>query len=113
IKSLARLLKKRLRRTDVVGRLGGDEFGVIMTDTSPQIAVQVLDELRAEFTKLRHFANQEAFSCTFSCGVAGFTQGASVDSILKRPIMHYTSKKEVEIKSANIYPKAKYTKPKC
>ena len=83
IKSLARLLKKRLRRTDVVGRLGGDEFGVIMTDTSPQIAVQVLDELRAEFTKLRHFANQEAFSCTFSCGVAGFTQGASVDSIFK------------------------------
>jgi diguanylate cyclase (GGDEF)-like protein len=29
VKSLARLLKQRLRETDIVGRYGGDEFYVI------------------------------------------------------------------------------------
>ena len=31
---LARLLQQRLRRTDVVGRVGGEEFAIIFTDTA-------------------------------------------------------------------------------
>lgn len=83
IKSLAGLLKKRLRRTDIIGRLGGDEFAIIMTDTLPSVAVKVLDDLRIEFTKLRHFANQSFFMSTFSAGVADFKQNSTADTILK------------------------------
>jgi diguanylate cyclase (GGDEF)-like protein len=83
IKSLARLLKKRLRRTDIIGRLGGDEFGIIMTDTPLDKAVKVLDELRVEFTKLRHVGLSNVFNCTFSAGVADLEQAASINSIMK------------------------------
>jgi len=33
LKSLARLLQDRLRRTDIIGRYGGEEFGVILLNT--------------------------------------------------------------------------------
>jgi diguanylate cyclase (GGDEF)-like protein len=83
IKSLARLLKKRLRRTDIIGRLGGDEFGIIMMDTTLDKAVKVLDELRVEFTKLRHVGHSSVFNCTFSAGVADLEQGATINNIMK------------------------------
>ena len=35
LRTLARILRERLRRSDIVGRLGGDEFGVIMPATEP------------------------------------------------------------------------------
>lgn len=70
IKSLSRLLKQRLRETDVVGRYGGEEFAVIMSNTDGHAAMKVLDELRDAFSRLSHLAEGKEFSATFSCGVA-------------------------------------------
>lgn len=70
IKSLARLLKQRLRETDVVGRYGGEEFAVIMSDTDGPAAIRVMDELRDAFSRLIHLADGKEFSVTFSCGIA-------------------------------------------
>ena len=70
IKSLSRLLKQRLRETDVVGRYGGEEFAVIMSDTDGQAAMKVLDNIREAFSRLSHLADGKEFSVTFSCGVA-------------------------------------------
>lgn len=70
IKSLARLLKQRLRGTDIVGRYGGEEFAVIMTDTNAQSAVKVMDEIRQVFSRLIHVNDGREFSVSFSCGIA-------------------------------------------
>ncbi len=70
IKSLSRLLKQRLRGTDIVGRYGGEEFAVIMTDTDAPAAARVLDEIRSVFSRLFHVCEDQEFSVTFSCGVA-------------------------------------------
>lgn len=70
IKSLSRLLKQRLRGTDIVGRYGGEEFAVIMTDTDAPAASRVLDEIRSVFSRLFHVCEDQEFSVTFSCGVA-------------------------------------------
>jgi diguanylate cyclase (GGDEF)-like protein len=70
IKSLSRLLKQRLRETDVVGRYGGEEFAVIMSNTDGHAAIKVLDEIRDAFSRLNHLADGKEFSSTFSCGIA-------------------------------------------
>ena len=70
IKSLSLFLKQRLRKTDLIGRYGGEEFAVILPDTSAAAASKVLDSIRQRFAELRHPAQPDDLTCTFSCGIA-------------------------------------------
>ncbi len=69
LKSLARLLKDRLRKSDHVGRLGGEEFAFILPDTTTEQALTITEELRAHFNKLTHNADDQEFHCSFSAGI--------------------------------------------
>ena len=70
IKSLALFLKQRLRKSDHIGRYGGEEFAVVMPDTDAQSAKLVLDEIRQRFAEIQYSAQPHELSCTFSCGIA-------------------------------------------
>lgn len=70
IKSLSRLLKQRLREAEMVGRYGGEEFAVILSNTDGVTAVKVMDAIRKDFSQLRNLTDGREFSATFSCGVA-------------------------------------------
>ncbi|MCE1253175.1 MAG: diguanylate cyclase [Anaerolineae bacterium] len=72
LKSLARLLKQRLRISDIIGRYGGEEFAVILPETAPKAALKVINELRVAFSNIRHYGGDKEFSITFSGGIAGF-----------------------------------------
>ena len=72
IKNLARLLRQRLRQTDILGRYGGEEFAVILTDTDGETAVKVLDAIRLDFAQVRQQLSDTGVSITFSCGIASF-----------------------------------------
>jgi diguanylate cyclase (GGDEF)-like protein len=74
IKSLSRLLKQRLRSSDLVGRYGGEEFAVVLVDADRVAAMKVLDTIRDDFSQLRHLADGKEFSVTFSCGIADVSQ---------------------------------------
>ena len=70
IKSLSRLLKQRLRTSDLVGRYGGEEFAVVLVNADGPTAMKVLDTIRDDFSQLRHLAEGKEFPVTFSCGIA-------------------------------------------
>ena len=72
--SLGRFLRQRLRKTDFVGRYGGEEFMVLLPETSGQAALERLDTLRREFSAIRHFGSKNVFSVTFSVGIACFPE---------------------------------------
>jgi diguanylate cyclase (GGDEF)-like protein len=74
LKSLARVLVQRLRKIDVVGRYGGEEFAVILPETNPSAAVNVLEEIRQGFASQRHEVSGQEFVVAFSCGIATFPQ---------------------------------------
>lgn len=81
LRSLARLLEKRLRRTDLVARYGGDEFTVVLPETTGSNAVRVLGGICSLFSEIRHHSAETEFLPTFSCGVAtipGYEEAASL-----------------------------------
>lgn len=81
IKSLSRLLQKRLRKTDSIGRYGGEEFAVIFWDADVNAASAILDDIREDFAHIEHHHEGKSFSCTFSAGVAGFPEYPDAQSI--------------------------------
>ncbi len=84
IKSLSQLLQKRLRKTDVIGRYGGEEFAVVMSNTSLKEAEKVMNSIREHFEKIRHNSNDShEFGCTFSAGISAFPFFNSVATVLQ------------------------------
>lgn len=83
IKSLARLLQQRLRKTDAIGRYGGEEFVVILPDTPSRSAMPVLDEIRASFAGLQHQVEGGTLSVTISCGSASYPGHSDVTSLIQ------------------------------
>jgi diguanylate cyclase len=78
---LGALLRERVRGTDVVGRLGGDEFTVLLpradVEQSVALATAVLDKLRSEGTVTM---SGRSIRVTASIGVGPFGGGVGLDS---------------------------------
>jgi diguanylate cyclase (GGDEF)-like protein len=83
IRVLSRLLQQRLRRGDIIGRYGGEEFVVIMPGTTATVAIGVLDKVRETFSKIRHHADEHEFTVTFSAGVADMTTRQDADALIR------------------------------
>lgn len=84
IKSLALFLKQRLRKTDHIGRYGGEEFAVVLPDTDASTARKVLDEIRRRFAEIHYPAQPQDLSCTFSCGIAQLHEGMDINTLSKQ-----------------------------
>lgn len=79
----ADLLKHRLRATDLAGRLGGEEFGVILVNTATDTAIQVADELRRALSDADLQHDGETIPLTMSIGVAELgVDGRSLQDLL-------------------------------
>jgi diguanylate cyclase (GGDEF)-like protein len=75
--SVARRIKGALRGRDVLARIGGDEFGVLMTlDDGPDDAVQVAKRVHAAFTNPFRLSN---FEIRIDCSI-GIALGADIES---------------------------------
>ncbi len=81
--NLARLLQRRLRKTDIIGRYGGEEFGVILPDTKPEVAARVIDGLRRSFAEFTHTIGDEAIQLSFSAGIANFPDHTLPASLMR------------------------------
>jgi diguanylate cyclase (GGDEF)-like protein len=83
LRSLSIFLKQRLRKTDHIGRYGGEEFVIILPNTEPDDALRVLDGIRKRFSELRQHAGDQELNVTFSGGVAGW-RGGSAQALCER-----------------------------
>ncbi|MFW6344149.1 MAG: GGDEF domain-containing protein, partial [Sediminispirochaetaceae bacterium] len=81
LKSLSRMLQDRLRRTDIIGRYGGEEFGIILINTDSEEAKRIMDEIRENFARVRHHSEKKGFFVTFSCGIASYPAIESPEEI--------------------------------
>jgi len=72
IKHLSSLLRQRLRKTDVIGRYGGEEFAVILIDADQTEALRIMNEIKETFANISHTADGIDFNVTLSSGIASF-----------------------------------------
>lgn len=79
--ALARALRQRLRTSDVVGRYGGEEFAIVLPDTSRESARSLLDLLREDFTRVEFRSEDKVFHCAFSCGLASSLDYPTLESL--------------------------------
>jgi diguanylate cyclase (GGDEF)-like protein len=77
IKLLARLLKQRLRTTDILGRYGGEEFALILPNTTAEQAEKIINMIRQHFSELAIATEQGECKVTFSAGVASYPAAAA------------------------------------
>ena len=81
IKSLARLLRQRLRGADIIGRMGGEEFAALLTGATIEEAEEIFNQIRQAFSEIVFNSDVKDFSVTFSCGIAEFPTHDSVSSL--------------------------------
>ncbi|MBZ0335702.1 diguanylate cyclase [Marinobacter sp. AL4B] len=81
---VARELQGRLRATDFIARIGGEEFALLLPETSMNEAVSVLNKLRGYVEKLPFHFGGNPVSITFSSGLAQFVRGDSEDNAFDR-----------------------------
>jgi len=81
---VAKELKERLRNTDFIARFGGEEFVVLLPETSAKDACTVMDKLRSHISSLPFHFRGEPVTVTFSAGLAEFMPGDSEESVFER-----------------------------
>ncbi|SDA47278.1 PAS domain S-box-containing protein/diguanylate cyclase (GGDEF) domain-containing protein [Pseudomonas sp. NFACC15-1] len=95
IEHVARLLHEHVRESDVAGRYGGEEFGVVLSDTDKAGAQIFAERLRKAIEALEVQFNDQTIRFTVSLGVADLSQPSNdhAELIARADQALYTSKK--------------------
>ncbi|MBT2298364.1 GGDEF domain-containing protein [Pseudomonas fluorescens] len=74
-----------LRRGDLFGRVGGEEFAAVFPGCAPDMALQVAERLQREIQRLTFRSAEQNFGITVSQGLTGITaEDQSLDSLFSR-----------------------------
>lgn len=84
LKIIATVLRKRLRPNDFIARFGGEEFVLLMPNSSLSDALAVGETLRAAIEACPFHFKGEPVTITVSMGMAQFQPGERSDLALKR-----------------------------
>jgi len=69
LRQLSTILTQHLRQGDTLGRLGGDEFGLLLEDCSIDDAHRVVNDLRSAVQEFRYVWDDKTFAVTLSAGM--------------------------------------------
>ena len=81
---LATVCRETLRPQDTVARFGGEEFIILLPETSLADAATAMTRLQRELTRKFFLNGNEKILITFSCGVTQMRPGDNQASVIKR-----------------------------
>jgi diguanylate cyclase (GGDEF)-like protein len=88
LQHFARLAKTSLREIDLIGRLGGEEFGIILPATDPVMAMGAAERLRRTIAASETLNRQARINVTISTGLTMlFAADHSIDEPMHRADM--------------------------
>jgi len=94
--TLAKKLKKSVRKDDIIARVGGDEFVILLPNADQSNAACIAEKIRKEIlnTPIKT-DDKEPLTFTISLGLSTLEKNDNLDSLLQRADkMLYLSKKE-------------------
>lgn len=84
LRQFSRLCQENLRSTDVFGRIGGEEFAILLPETDPKTAENVAQRLRQELSQLIIPTEKNSVHFTVSIGLALLRRNDDIDSLMQR-----------------------------
>jgi diguanylate cyclase (GGDEF)-like protein len=85
LKGIAQSLRASIRSTDLLARVGGDEFAVLLPETTPDGGIKVINRLRESLLQYSTDASPSLPPLTFCAGVAQLSaEDESIDDLLAR-----------------------------
>jgi len=95
IEQIAAMVREHVRDSDVAGRYGGEEFGVVLSDTDKVGAGMFAERLRKAVEEMDVWYGEQVIRFTISLGVADLNQplNSHADLIARADQALYTSKK--------------------
>lgn len=80
----SRVLRESVRAEDCVGRIGGEEFAIVMGESSVEDAGRMIDRVRRALTEQPMVDDGQEVRITASFGIAAFNQSDSREALLMR-----------------------------
>lgn len=92
----SQLIRQRLRSTDQYCRYGGEEFLLLLKDTTVHQAQEVMDDIRSALHAVTAWqSTEEEFAVSFSCGLVELSTYEDIDKAIAHcDTLLYTAKKQ-------------------
>ncbi|EKS29120.1 Stalked cell differentiation-controlling protein [Afipia felis] len=84
LQTFASLLAANVRDGDLAARLGGEEFVIILPDTTTDDAAQIAERIRQNFAAQQFISSSGNFAVTVSAGIAGGDNDADIIALLRQ-----------------------------
>jgi diguanylate cyclase len=78
---LAKEMRNRIRKTDFIARLGGEEFVILLPETEMDVAVEVIEKTREMVSRLPFHFKDERVTVSLSFGVVPFVENMERDAL--------------------------------
>nr|WP_249115864.1 diguanylate cyclase [Azoarcus sp. L1K30] len=85
LKHFVAIVRETLRKTDVVGRIGGEEFAILLPGEDKEGARELAERLRESLENSPSIVGEKSIPCTVSIGIAALrANDTSADAVLQR-----------------------------
>ncbi|MDL0431044.1 GGDEF domain-containing protein [Marinobacter sp. TBZ242] len=94
LRRFSELMQAVIRQTDIAARWGGEEFLILLPDTSLLQALTLAERLRSEVANTEFIFAGQRLPVTISAGICSIAKAGSVDELLKQADIHLYNAKE-------------------
>lgn len=84
LKLIAKFIVSKLRTVDFVARLGGEEFVMLLPETTEHQALQVLDKIRIAVSRIPFKFKKHPFQITLSFGISELVADDTMETAFER-----------------------------
>jgi len=83
LRMIAETIRATVRTTDLVGRIGGDEFGILLPGTTPATSELVAERIRRAVSETRFAPEDAPVLLSVTLGGASFREGAALADLVR------------------------------